>query len=330
MRALVTGAAGFIGSALAGELALNGFEVLATDSFSDYYSIDLKRSRALRLATETGISVLEGNLSDPIFCQSLFQKTPDVVFHLAGQAGIRLPAEKNYRYIEDNVVAFTNILGSSIKAGVPRFFYASSSSVYGNSDSEIQRETDLDLKPISLYGATKLANEKMAYAMSRNTQTSTLGLRFFSVYGPWGRPDMAYFKLIGSLVAGYEFQLLGSGKKSRDFTYIQDVISAMLLLETSFNKQGSSQVSDVVNVGGGNPHSIVEMIEILNSFTPKLVQIKAGQDDFKDVNRTFASIDKLKEMTGFVPSISLSKGLELTLNWAYSPDVVDRIPDWLF
>jgi UDP-glucuronate 4-epimerase len=330
MRILITGVAGFIGSALAKRfLAENNF-VTGVDSFSDYYSTDLKEARIKVIAANESLTISRGSLTDLNYCkQILDQVKPDLVLHLAGQPGVRLPQNENYKYINDNIVAFTNILNESVRLKIPKFFYASSSSVYGNTAGQSLSENISKLHPVSLYGATKLSNEIIANSLASNTNTSVLGLRFFSVYGPWGRPDMAYFRLISNLISGTHFNLFGSGAKSRDFTFIDDVVESVFMLTNTFDPNSVGGKADVINIGGGNPHSINEMINILESIASRRVSFDRMEEDSKDVDRTSASIVKLKELVGVVPKTTLYDGLLTTYNWANLPEIRSELDNWV-
>jgi UDP-glucuronate 4-epimerase len=182
---------------------------------------------------------------------------------------------------------------------------------------------------MSLYGATKLSNEIIANALSKGSRTSVLGLRFFSVYGPWGRPDMAYFRIISNLISGTKFDLFGSGLKSRDFTYIDDVVESIFELTKVFDADYVGGISDIVNIGGGNPHSVIEMIDILEELTHKRITFERLANDSKDVDRTSASTLKLKSIIGVAPKISLREGLKRTFDWANQDEVRSRLPNWV-
>ena len=209
MKYLVTGAAGFIGSNLSARLAKSGNEVLGVDNFSPYYSPKFKELRVANLLTPVGIEVKKIDLSDISAVVEIVREfRPTVIIHLAAQPGVRTPLGKSYQYVQNNLVAFANVLQTAIEESVPDFLYASSSSVYGNSLESPYREDNLNIRPISIYGATKFANEILTPAFVSGSKTRARGLRFFTVYGPWGRPDMAYFRIIDSILNGAEFKKL--------------------------------------------------------------------------------------------------------------------------
>ena len=224
MRVLVTGAAGFIGSAVSSSLHRAGYEVLGVDSFSDYYSVDLKKARVTHFLEKSGIIFKHIDISNYDEINKVVEEfKPESIINLAAQAGVRLKMNDFGKYIESNVTGYTNIARASLNNGVKNFMYASSSSVYGNTASLPYSESEESLHPTSYYGSTKRFNELVTPIMFNNSDVRVRGLRFFTVYGPWGRPDMAYFRMIANLYAGTPFQLFGNGEIERDFTFIDDV-----------------------------------------------------------------------------------------------------------
>ena len=202
MKYLVTGAAGFIGSHLCQRLATEGNEVIAIDNFSDYYDINLKKLRVEKLLTPLQVNVLSVDISDKDAIDRLIASSkPEVVINLAAQAGVRLPTDQIHKYVNSNLVGFSNVLQSTVSNKIPYFLYASSSSVYGDQAAIPYTESEQNLHPNSFYGATKLANELLTPTLIKNSSTIARGLRFFTVYGPWGRPDMAYFRMIANVVS---------------------------------------------------------------------------------------------------------------------------------
>ena len=263
MLILVTGAAGFIGSATAASFAELGFDVVAVDNFSPYYSIDLKRLRIETLLKNPKIKFVECDLSNRYEVVDLFKSYGfESVIHLAAQAGVRLQISDWDKYVRDNLLGFSNILNMSAEASVHNFIYASSSSVYGNSNESYFREKELEPNPVSFYGVTKRTNEILASSVSRLTGLKTRGLRFFTVYGPWGRPDMVYFRMVTSAITKVPFDFYGDGKIERDFTYVSDVVdlTTKLLYELETREIG---FADTVNIGGGKPKSINDILEII-------------------------------------------------------------------
>lgn len=328
-RYLITGAAGFIGSNLTCRLVNSGFEVLGVDNFNSYYSNDLKNRRVEELLSPHGVSVRKHDLAELGETRRLIEKfSPDTVIHLAAQPGVRTPLDKSYEYITNNIVAFSNVIQSTVELEIPNFLYASSSSVYGNSTSNSYSEDDQDLRPISTYGATKLANELLAPTFISGSQTRARGLRFFTVYGPWGRPDMAYFRIINSAINAIPFRKFGQGEVRRDFTYVDDITAMIEALSEELLLKPLGH-SDVVNIGGGRPHSLNELIQEINSHFQFKIETDLLDDNPKDTKYTCANTDKLLELVGSAPITTMTEGVAKTLKWATRPDVRDNLQNWV-
>jgi UDP-glucuronate 4-epimerase len=199
--------------------------------------------------------------------------------------------------------------------------------VYGNSPNVPYREVEQGLKPTSFYGATKLSNEFLASALSRNTKTSTRGLRFFTVYGPWGRPDMAYFRMVRSLLLEREFYLYGDGALKRDFTYIDDAVDSVVSLTQQVLTQGEP-FSDVVNVGGGNNYSILELVSVVNNLSQRNLKIQIREAFAGDVKQTLADSSRLLELTGKIPMTKLADGINKVYQWSASDPIISHIKNW--
>ncbi len=318
VKILVTGAAGFIGSALSASLAKSGHAVIGVDSMSDYYSVELKKRRVRELLLPNGVSFKNIQLADPISVSDLFHEGKfEKVFHLAAQPGVRVPIEQSDTYVRDNLMGFSNVLISSISNKVPNFLYASSSSVYGDSPNYPYREIESSLSPLSFYGATKLSNEILANTSVRTSATRSRGLRFFSVYGPWGRPDMAYFKIGNALLDNTVFTVYGDGNKQRDFTYVDDVVSMITKLDEELSTRPEG-FSDVVNVGGGTPSSLNYMINLLEQMSGKTINRVIGKSDNKDSLKTEADTSLQMALTGVYPQTKLEEGLLKFWNWMKS------------
>ena len=209
MQYLITGAAGFIGSFLCHKLAKEGNKIIAIDNFSKYYDVGLKKTRVKELLEPLNVDVINLDITDSLKFDDLVSKSkPNVVINLAAQAGVRLPLNETDKYVNNNLVGFSNVLRSTVNNKVPFFLYASSSSVYGDKAAIPYIEIEQNLHPTSFYGATKLANELLTPTLIQNSSTAARGLRFFTVYGPWGRPDMAYFRMIANVISGAEFNFL--------------------------------------------------------------------------------------------------------------------------
>jgi UDP-glucuronate 4-epimerase len=314
-RVLLTGAAGFIGSHLALKLLKMENQVLGIDNLDSYYDPRLKNARLSKLSVFKKFKFLELDLENfELTNKSMSEYKPTIVIHLAAQAGIRLEPEQFHKYIKSNLTAFGNIATATLRSSVPRFLYASSSSVYGNSTQEVFSEFDKELIPVSFYGATKLANEIIAKTTFINSETKSRGLRFFTVYGESGRPDMSYFKILDSLVNSINFPIYGDGNVLRDFTYISDVTQAITLLagELDFHNPG---FSDVVNIGGGDPRSLNEMIVILEKLTGMKLERNFQNSILADVKKTVASTEYIQRLIDFKPQVSLENGLSRFVDW---------------
>jgi len=330
MTVLITGGLGFVGSHLAARLQEAGKRVYIVDSVSDYYSTDLKRNRRRELLTSIPDSqVFEINICDRSSLKQILQNiSPKTVIHLAAQAGVRLPISKLHNYSESNLMGFSNVLQSVIEVETPNFLYASSSSVYGNSTEIPYKEKAMGLMPISFYGATKLGNEFLAHAAVIGSKTRARGIRFFTVYGPWGRPDMAYFRLVTSLLTDYQFHLFGDGSVKRDFTYIDDTVMGIELLAKQLEDTPNGY-SDIVNLGGGRPHSINDLIYEFEEVTKRKIQVINEENSPGDVRVTFADSAYLENLTGFVPSISLTEGAKRFFDWASTMEVRSKLSSWV-
>jgi len=329
MRILVTGAAGFIGSALCEKLVMSNHEVTAVDNFSDYYDVSLKNLRVKELLSPLNLEVLNLDICDQAAVEKVFTLSkPEVVIHLAAQAGVRLGVSGSRKYVESNLVGFSNILISSIEHKIPKFLYASSSSVYGDKAAIPFNESELNLHPNSFYGSTKLANELLAPTLVKNSATIARGLRFFTVYGPWGRPDMAYFRMIANVIAGTDFNFFGDGSIERDFTFISDAISSVinLTIELDGRKPG---FSDVVNLGGSRPLSMNYLLETVGSLTGKTVEFRRLETNKNDAKKTMSDSTYIQELIGSKPNIKLEDGISKTIEWASSDVISKNLDKWV-
>ena len=324
MKVMITGIAGFVGYHLATTLAQRGFEISGVDSLTDYYPVSLKKSRLTNLESEYQIINFRINLSNKKHAEKIFQKIrPDVVVHLAAQPGVRLPVDKYFNYVENNLLAFFNVASLTLGNSCKSFLYASSSSVYGNTSNPILDEGTTQTKPISFYGSTKLSNEILADTLFSNSSTKALGLRFFTVYGEYGRPDMAYFKILSSLLTDEPFKLFGDGLAVRDFTYVQDVTNSIRkLIDWTLISQRSSH--EIVNIGGGNPYSMNTMIEVMENITGRKLELIKQPAINGDVLRTCASTKKLEQMIGSHPTTQLTEGLEKFISWATADSILPK------
>ncbi len=329
MRYIVTGAAGFIGSKISSDLATAGHEVIGLDNFNDYYEVELKHLRVNSLLSPISVKVEQHDLCDSLQIDKLIHKfKPDGIFHLAAQAGVRIPLRDVSKYVDSNLVGFTNILKSALEHEVPNFVYASSSSVYGDSVNYPYREDDFNIFPKSFYGVTKRTNELIANALVPTSKTKARGLRFFTVYGPWGRPDMAYFRLINSALHDFEFSLFGDGTIERDFTYIDDVSNLTIQLMSQLDKCQVGH-SDLVNIGGGAPVSMRRLIQVIEAHSGAPIKLKQHPKFEGDVFKTVASNEYLSQLLDFDDFTDIKNGIEKTMSWATSVEIRNLISNWV-
>jgi UDP-glucuronate 4-epimerase len=329
MKYLVTGAAGFIGSHLCQRLATEGNEIVAIDNFSDYYDINLKKLRVEKLLTPLQVKVLSVDISDKDAIDELIVSSkPQVVINLAAQAGVRLPTDQIHRYVDSNLVGFSNVLQSTVSNKIPYFLYASSSSVYGDQAAIPYTESEQKLHPNSFYGATKLANELLTPTLIKNSSTIARGLRFFTVYGPWGRPDMAYFRMIANVVSGSEFNFFGDGSVERDFTYIEDVVDSITHLAIELQDR-QRDFSDIVNVGGGKPNSMNYLVQMINKISGSNVTFKRKTEHKNDLKKTMADTQYIQSLIKSKPNTDLETGIFNTFKWASNSEINPLIGSWV-
>ena len=317
---LITGAAGFIGYHLSQRLLKQGMRVFGADSVNDYYDPSLKRARLSELAKYPNFTFSEGNLADEAFSARLFAEAkPVVVVHLAAQAGVRYSIENPRAYIESNVLGFFNVLEEVRRHPVEHFLYASSSSVYGNRDKTPFSVEDRVDQPISLYAATKKSNELFAYTYSHLYGVPATGLRFFTVYGPFGRPDMAYFKFTKAILEGRAIDVYNGGNMLRDFTYIDDVTSClekMLFCPPKPDETGAPNA--VYNIGNHNPVKLLDFIRAIESALGKQAELRFLPMQAGDVEKTYADIETTQRDFGFDPSTQIEEGLKQFTSWYQS------------
>lgn len=316
MKILVTGAAGFVGAHLCNQILKAEHELVGIDDFNDYYSAKLKEDRCQYLLGRNSNLIKKIGLNDINDLRELIRSfKPDIVIHLAAQAGVRLPRQQYRRYIDSNLTGFTNICSLIDEFSIKNFLYASSSSVYGNSSQRPFKEETEILRPISLYGLTKKINEEFATSFFKNSKTKVIGMRFFTIYGPWGRPDMAYFRLLNSLMNGAKFVKYGDGNLLRDFTYVDDTVNSILRLTKNCSEE-REPVSEIFNIGGGKPFSLNQFIEKLENKFGKRILIEQQDSSVLDVNVTDANYDKLQKYIDFHPEIDLDKGIDNLFQWS--------------
>ena len=340
MRILVTGAAGFIGSNLVKAIfrQMSEAEVVGVDNMNDYYDVRLKEERLAELSCYQGFTFMRGNIADRKLIDDVFAHfKPQIVVNLAAQAGVRYSITNPDAYIESNLIGFYNILEACrhsyehYEGGVQHLVYASSSSVYG-SNKKVPYSTDDKVdNPVSLYAATKKSNELMAHAYSKLYNIPSTGLRFFTVYGPAGRPDMAYFGFTDKLVKGEKIQIFNYGNCKRDFTYVDDIVEGVfrVMLKAPERQVGEDGLPvppyAVYNIGNSNPENLLEFVDILQQ---ELVRAGVLPSDYDfeahkelvpmqpgDVPVTFADTSALERDFGFKPSTSLRDGLRVFAQW---------------
>jgi UDP-glucuronate 4-epimerase len=315
---LVTGAAGFIGFHIARRLLADGRDVVGLDSLNDYYDPALKRTRLNVLRENAGFTFVHANLVDRPVMKELFEKHRfPTVIHLAAQAGVRHSISDPHAYADANLEGFVNVLEGCRHGGCRHLLYASSSTVYGVNAKLPFSVNDVTDRPVSLYGATKKANELMAYSYSHLYSLPVTGLRFFTVYGPWGRPDMAMTLFTKAILAGTPIKLFNHGKMRRDFTYIDDVVNAVVhLIRHIPEKQADNYApARIYNVGNHQPEDIVKVVGLLEkelgcAATRELMPMQPG-----DVTETFADIDDLVRDIGFKPQTSIEQGVRDFVAW---------------
>lgn len=329
MQYLITGAAGFIGSFLCHKLAKEGNKIIAIDNFSSYYDVGLKNNRVKELLEPLKIDVVNLDIVDDTKFDNLVSKSkPDVVINLAAQAGVRLPLKETDKYVNSNLVGFSNVLRSSVNNKVPHFLYASSSSVYGDKAAIPYVESEQNLHPNSFYGATKLANELLTPTLVQNSSTAARGLRFFTVYGPWGRPDMAYFRMIANVISGVEFNFFGDGSVERDFTFIDDAVNSVMALTTELQKRKPGY-SDVVNLGGGRPLSMNYLLQTVSSISKNEVKFNRLNSNSNDAKKTMSDSKYIESLIGSKPNTKLEDGIAKTIEWAVREDISSNLNNWV-
>jgi len=307
---LITGSAGFIGFHTTNKLLSQGYQVVSIDNLNSYYDQNLKKDRLKILKQNKGFRFYLGGLEDIELVKKIFLENKiDRIVHLAAQAGVRYSLENPHAYISSNIVGFVNLIEEAKNAGVKTFVYASSSSVYGN-QKKIPFSTKDDVsEPISLYAATKKADELIAYTYHHLYGMKCTGLRFFTVYGPWGRPDMAYFKFAKSILSGKTIEVYNYGKMKRDFTYIDDIVSGIV---ASLNK---SYDYEIFNLGNNTPVELGYFIETIEKAFGKKAQKNYLPLQSGDVLMTYADIDDSRKKLNYNPKVSIEEGIERFASW---------------
>lgn len=328
MKVLVTGAAGFIGSALALRLLARGDSVIGVDNLNDYYDVRLKQARLAGLETHRGFRFEKLGVTDRAGMASLFAgERFDVVMHLAAQAGVRYSIENPYPYIDVNLTGFGNVLEGARRSAVRHFVFASSSSVYGANAKLPFSEHDNADHPVSLYGATKKANELMTHSYAHLYGLPCTGLRFFTVYGPWGRPDMALFKFTAGILAGRPLTVFNRGDMVRDFTYVDDIAEGIQraidhppVPNPAWNAETPDPATSaapyrIFNIGNNRPVQLMRYIEVLEHCLGRKAVLELLPMQQGDVPATYADVSGLEAAVGFRPVTPIETGVARFVEW---------------
>mmetsp|Transcript_26066 Transcript_26066/g.61892 ORF Transcript_26066/g.61892 Transcript_26066/m.61892 type:complete len:440 (-) Transcript_26066:274-1593(-) len=328
-KVLVTGGAGFIGSSVAEYLLGRGDDVVIIDELNDYYDVRIKESNLQRLQElypeEGRLAIYRGDICDESLMETIFDtERPKWVCHMAARAGVRPSIQDPFVYIHSNIKGTTHLMELSHKYGIQNFVFASSSSVYGGSKSTYFSEDENVDNPVSPYAASKKACELLAYTYHHLYQLNITGLRFFTVYGPRGRPDMAPFKFIDRVSRGVEIQQFGDGSSSRDYTYIDDIVDGVVRSIDRPHKY------EVFNLGKGDGTSLKEFISLVEKYTGRQAVKKILPDQPGDVPYTCASVAKAKQMLGYTSTVSFEDGIKRTVEWynkAYATHEIEVCPE---
>ena len=312
MKIFLTGAAGFIGMHMAESLLADGHEVVGFDNFNDYYDVSLKEARSARLEKCDGFTLIRGDLTNYELLTANFElHEPQLVCHLAAQAGVRYSLQNPGAYQKSNLEGHLNILEACRHAKIPRLVYASSSSVYGGNKKVPFSESDPVDNPVSLYAATKKADELMSHTYTHLYGLQTVGLRFFTVYGPWGRPDMAYWLFTAAMLKGEPIQVFNNGKMDRDFTYITDIVAGV---KAALFADGLEPY-EIFNLGNSKPENLMDFIKTLADTLGVEPKIEMLPMQPGDVPITFADVSKARKKLGYDPSTPISEGLPAFVKW---------------
>ncbi|HRF30305.1 MAG: NAD-dependent epimerase [Azonexus sp.] len=328
MKILVTGAAGFIGMTTSLRLLARGDEVVGLDNLNDYYEVSLKENRLKRLTALPGFRFVKLDVGDRAGMEKLFAEEKfDKVIHLAAQAGVRYSIQNPHAYVDSNLVGFINVLEGCRHNQVQHLVYASSSSVYGGNTRMPFSEHDSVDHPVSLYAATKKANELMAHTYSHLYGLPTTGLRFFTVYGPWGRPDMALFLFTKAILEGRPIDVFNHGNMKRDFTYIDDIVEGVIRVmdrNAAANPEYDPIAADpatsnvpyrVFNIGNNNPVQLLDFIGAIENALGMKAEKRLLPLQDGDVPATYANTDLLNDWVGFVPGTSVEDGVGRFVSW---------------
>jgi UDP-glucuronate 4-epimerase len=317
MRILLTGVAGFIGFHTAEELSKRGHEIVGIDSVNSYYDPNLKHARLARLEGKKGFRFVKTDIADHEALAVAADGRFDVILHLAAQAGVRYALTEPRAYTQSNLVGHHNMLelARGIK-GLSQFVYASSSSVYGNDTKAPYREDARADKPVSFYGATKRAGELLCHSYTELFGLKATGLRFFTVYGTWGRPDMAYWLFTEAVLKGQPITVFGDGLLRRDFTWVDDIVAALVrIVETPFAREGEGAPHRIYNLGNSHPEEVRTLVRLIEAATGKRAIIENAKGPPGDVVETYADVGKAARDFGFAPSTALADGIPRFVAW---------------
>jgi len=325
---LVTGAAGFIGSHVAARLLARGDTVIGLDNLNDYYDVTLKEARLARLTSQPGFRFVKLDVADRDGMTAMFERQrPDRIVHLAAQAGVRYSLQNPHAYVDSNLAGFMNVLEGSRHLNIAHLVYASSSSVYGGNTRMPFSEHDNIDHPVSLYAATKKANELMAHTYSHLFRVPTTGLRFFTVYGPWGRPDMALFLFTNAILDGRPIEVFNHGRMVRDFTYVDDIVEGVVRVvdrpaepNPAFDSMSPDPATSnapyrVFNIGNSRPTPLAEYIEALEDALGRKAEKNYLPMQPGDVPATSANTDELDAWVGFKPGTPVREGVRRFVEW---------------
>jgi len=316
MKILVTGVAGFIGFHCTLRLLEQGHQVIGFDNLNAYYDVRLKQARLDILNSRTNFDFEFGDLADHKAVSALFERGNfDLVLHLGAQAGVRYSIDNPFAYIDSNVTGTLSVLEACRRTDVRNMIYASSSSVYGANVEQPFSVKDRVDRPVSLYAATKRANELMCESYSRLYQLKLIGLRFFTVYGPWGRPDMAYFKFANLIRSGQPIAVYNHGKMGRDFTFIDDIVDGVCAAVYRISDPDTPAAHKVYNLGNSKPERLMDMISFLERALGEKAELRFLPMQPGDVYETFADISESTAELGYEPKVSLSDGLNRFAQW---------------
>ena len=309
-KILITGAAGFIGYHLSRSLLKDGAIILGIDNLNNYYDTGLKEQRLKRIKSFKNFTFKKIDLIDEKKLNNVFLNfNPSAIIHLAAQAGVRYSIENPRAYLDSNLIGFHNVIEQCRCCKIIKLIYASSSSIYGLNEKIPFSVNDKTDYPVSLYGATKKSNELVAHAYSHLYGLKTIGLRFFTVYGPWGRPDMAYFSFTKKIIEGRKIEVFNHGNMQRDFTYIDDIVDGIRnAIEKDFN-------FEIFNLGNSKSEDLMTMIRIIEKELNINAKIVFKDMQLGDVYKTYADIKKSSKMLEFKPKVSLQVGLKRTIDW---------------